>query len=384
MREIIMKPDLYKFGSFKEFADDFGLDGRDLILTSRPIYENVISKVLEQEPSLKAAQCVIQEDYASGEPTEPMIEAIFAAVNYESYDRVFAIGGGTIMDIGKLMVLKRPSSLNDLFFKREPIIREKKLIAIPTTCGTGSEVTMTSVAIVNDGQGGTTKLGLLDEDLIADTACLIPEFIKSLPHQPFAESLIDALIHAVESYLSPAKATMTSDLFGEGAIRTILRALKARQDGHDIKNEFADELLTAACYAGLAFLQGGCGIIHGISYPMSGKYFVTHGAANYVFFQATMQMYNETDPDGKIRNLRQMITEAFGGDIKADDTKAFDTLFEAITDLLPPKKMHEYGVKEEDIDFFTESVFQNQMRLVDNAYIKMTPDLVRRLYKESF
>ena len=79
-----------------------------------------------------------------------------------------------------------------------------------------------------------------------------------------------------------------------------------------------------------------------------------------------------------------MITEAFGGDIKADDTKAFDTLFEAITDLLPPKKMHEYGVKEEDIDFFTESVFQNQMRLVDNAYIKMTPDLVRRLYKESF
>ena len=231
-----------------------------------------------------------------------------------------------------------------------------------------------------DGNGGTTKLGLLDEDLIADAACLIPEFLETLPHQPFAEALIDALIHAVESYLSPSKATQTSDLFGEGAIKVILRALKENQEGVDIKSKYADELLTAACYAGVAFLQAGCGIIHGVSYPMSGKYFVTHGAANYVFFEATMKMYNETDPDGKIANLRAMICDAFA----CSDAEAFATLFAAITQLLPPKKMHEYGVQEEDIDLFTESVFQNQMRLVDNAYIKMTPELVRRLYVESY
>lgn len=383
MREIIMKPDLYKFETFKEFTEEFVLGKGDLILTTRPVYDNVIKQTLEGTDAAQAL-CVIQEDYGKGEPTEDMIGKIFDAVSYDSYDRVIAIGGGTIMDIGKLLVLKRPSTINDLFFKREPILREKKLIAIPTTCGTGSEVTKTSVAIVNDGMGGTTKLGLLDEDLIADTAVLIPEFIKSLPHQPFAESLIDALIHAVESYLSPDKATMTSDLFGEGAIKAILRALKAMQDGCDIKNEYAGELLTAACYAGIAFLQAGCGIIHGVSYPMSGKYFVTHGAANYVFFESAMRMYNETDPEGKIAQLRKMICEAFGTAGADADAKAFDTLFDAVTQLLPPKKMHEYGVKEEDIDLFTESVFANQMRLVDNAYIKMTPEQVRRLYVESY
>lgn len=383
MREIIMKPDLYKFDTFTEFTDEFGIGKGDLILTTRPVYENVIKQSIEGTKAAEAA-CVIQEDYGKGEPTEDMIEKIFAAADYDSYERVVAVGGGTIMDIGKLLVLKRPSSINDLFFKREPIVRQKELIAVPTTCGTGSEVTKTSVAIVGDGMGGTTKLGLLDEDLIANTAVLIPEFIKSLPHQPFAESLIDALIHAVESYLSPCNATMTSDLFGEGAIRTILKALKAMKDGVDIKNEYAGELLTAACYAGIAFLQAGCGIIHGVSYPMSGKYFVTHGAANYVFFESAMRMYDETDPDGKIAGLRGMITDAFGETGTDADAKAFDTLFDAITQLLPPKKMREYGVQEEDIDLFTESVFANQMRLVDNAYIKMTPELVRRLYVESF
>ena len=378
MREIIMNPELHKFGTFKEFAEEFGLGEGDLLLTTQPVYDGVIKDALAG-----GEQCIVQEDFGKGEPTEEMIEKIFAAVDYDSYKRVIAVGGGTIMDIGKLLVLKRPSSVNDLFFGREPIVREKKLIAIPTTCGTGSEVTKTSVAIVSDGQGGTTKLGLLDEDLIADAACLIPEFLENLPHRPFAESLIDALIHAVESYLSPSKATMTSDLFGEGAIRTITKALKAMQDGVDIKHEYADELLTAACYAGLAFLQAGCGIIHGVSYPMSGKYFVTHGAANYVFFEETMKMYNDTDPEGKISSVRRMITDAFvdGPATAEDDAKAFDTLFAAITQLLPPKKMHEYGVTEEDVTLFTESVFQNQMRLVDNAYIKMTPELVRRLYE---
>ena len=383
MREIIMKPDLYRFDTFESFRDEFAIGEGDLILTTRPVYEAVIKQSIEGTAAAKAV-CVIQEDYGTGEPTEDMIAKIFAAADYDAYSRVIAIGGGTIMDIGKLMVLKRPASINDLFFGREPIVREKKLIAVPTTCGTGSEVTKTSVAIVGDGKGGTTKLGLLDEDLIADTAVLIPELLKSLPHQPFAESLIDALIHAIESYLSPSKATMTSELFGEGAIRTILKALKAMQDGVDIKAAYAGELLTAACYAGIAFLQAGCGIIHGVSYPMSGKYFVTHGAANYVFFEATMRMYDEVDPRGKITKIKEMINDAFGQCGPEADEQAFDTLFEAVTQLLPPKKMHAYGVTEEDIDLFTESVFANQMRLVDNAYIKMTPERVRRLYVESF
>ena len=144
-----------------------------------------------------------------------MITNIFAAANSKDYDRVIAIGGGAIMDLGKLLSLKRTGSVHDLFFKKADVISEKELIAIPTTCGTGSEVTNISVAIVKEDNGKTTKLGLVSDLLIPGTVCLIPEFLKTLPYAPFASSAIDALIHAVESYLSPSRATMTSELFGD-------------------------------------------------------------------------------------------------------------------------------------------------------------------------
>ena len=374
MREILIKPDIYKFPTFAEFAEEFSMGRRDLILTTAYLKEAYIDAVLP------GANCLVQEDYGIGEPSEEMIEQMFAASDYKNYDRVVAIGGGTIMDIAKLFVVARTGSVNDLFFRRCDLIREKELVCIPTTCGTGSEVTMTSVAIVRAPEGGTTKLGLLDEKLIADQAILIPEFLENIPLRPMAESMIDALIHAVESFLSPSKATQTSDLFARGAIEVILRALKAYEEGEDLRKTRADELLTAACYAGIAFLTAGCGLVHGVSYPLSGKYHVTHGAANYAFFDATLRMYERRNPDGRIAELKSMIAGTLG----CSEEEAIEALARAEAAMVPVKTLKEYGATPEDLQEFTDSVFQNQMRLVNNAYVPMDPKGVLELYEEVY
>lgn len=371
MREILMKPGLHRFDTFKEFVNEFSLGERDLIFTTQYLYDTFIKNVAADVP------VVVQEDFGVGEPTEEMIDSLFAAVDYASYDRVVAIGGGAVMDMGKLLVIARTGSAGDLFWQRAELIREKTLVCIPTTAGTGSEVTMTSVAIVKDDAGKTTKLGLLDEKLIADVAVLVPEFLYNIPHRPFAEALIDALIHATESFLSPSRATITSDMFGEKAIRLIAKGLCMAAEGQDLRRVYGHELLSASCYAGVAFLQAGCGIVHGVSYPLSGAYLVTHGAANYIFFPEVLRIYEAEDPKGKWSEYAQILAQSLG----CAPEQARERVVELLDVLLPVKTMSEYGVQESDVAVFTDSVFENQMRLVNNAYVPMTREKVEALYR---
>ena len=374
MREILLKPQLRKFRAVGEFADEFQLKERDLVLTSEYIYD----------PLIKArgwpCQFVFLEKFGAGEPSQEMLTDIFAAVDPESYDRVIAIGGGAVIDTGKLLSLKRTGSPRDLFFKTADVVADKELIALPTTCGTGSEVTNISVAIVRDQNGETTKLGLVDDQLIPGAVCLIPEFLKTLPYAPFASSAIDALIHAVESYLSPARATMTSELFGVKAMELILEGFRRiGEKGRDARFEYLDEFLTASLYAGVAFLQAGCATVHALSFPLGGTYHVPHGEANYALFGKVLEKYDAIKPDGKFLEFRRTVARVLGRDEK-DAVASLTALLEKI---LPLKPLSAYGFQEEDIEIFADSVLKNQQRLVVNAYVPLSRELIVEIYRET-
>ncbi len=373
MREILIKGQLHKFQTFQGFAEEFHLNERDLIVTNEFIYQ----------PFLKnldlTCQIVFQEKFGKGEPSEEMITDIFAALNPDTYDRVIAVGGGAIMDICKVLSLKRPAAVSDLYFKRFDVIPEKKLIAVPTTCGTGSEVTNISVAIVKDDKGNTTKLGLVSDLLIPSAVCLIPEMLRTLPYQPFASSAIDALIHAAESYLSPDRATMTSELYGVKAMELILEGFRRiRDEGSDSRFGYLDEYLTASCYAGIAFLQAGCATVHAMSFPLGGTYHVPHGESNYALFGKVLEKYDAAKPQGKTASCKKIIAKIIGG--KEED--AISNLNILLETILPLKSLKEYGFKKEDIELFTDSVMENQQRLVTNSYIPLTKDLIKEIYRE--
>ena len=373
MREILIKGQLNKFGTFKDFADKFCLGERDLIMTNEFIY-----KPFMEQLGLDS-QIVFQEKFGAGEPSEEMLTDIFNALDPDSYDRIIAVGGGAIMDICKVLSLKRPSSVHDLYFKKFDVIPEKELVAIPTTCGTGSEVTNISVAIVKDENGSTTKLGLVSDLLIPSSVCLIPELLKTLPYKPFASSAIDALIHAVESYLSPTRATMTSELYGVKAMELILEGFRQiRDEGQDSRFSYLDEYVTASCYAGIAFLQAGCATVHAMSFPLGGTYHVPHGESNYALFGKVLEKYDAIMPDGKIAEFKKTIARILGG-TEDDAIENLNTLLETILHLKP---LREYGFREEDIEIFTKSVIENQQRLVTNSYVPLTEELIRNIYSE--
>lgn len=373
MKEILIKGQLYKFKTFQEFAEEFNLGNRDLIVTNEFIYKPFM------EGLNLDSQIVFQEKFGDGEPSEEMLTDIFAALDPDSYDRIIAVGGGAIMDICKVLSLKRPTSVHDLYFKKFDVIPEKELVAIPTTCGTGSEVTNISVAIVREDNGSTTKLGLVSDRLIPSSVCLIPEMLKTLPYAPFASSAIDALIHAMESYLSPDRATMTSELFGVKAMELILEGFRQIRDGgKEARFDYLEEYITASCYAGIAFLQAGCATVHAMSFPLGGTYHVPHGESNYALFGKVLEKYDAIKPEGKIAGLKKTIAGILGG-TEEDAIANLNQLLETILHLKP---LREYGFQEEDVDRFTESVIENQQRLVTNSYVPLTKELIKEIYRE--
>lgn len=375
MREILLKGQIHKFKKFDEFAAEFNLAQRDLIFTNEFIYKPFMEKL-----GLKC-QFVFQEKFGAGEPSEEMITDIFAAIPVESYDRIIAVGGGAIMDLGKLLALKRPSSVHNLFFGKDKVELEKELVAVPTTCGTGSEVTNISVAIVRDEAGKTTKLGLVSDLMIPKEVCLIPELLSTLPFAPFAASAIDALIHAVESYLSPTRATMTSELFGIKAMELILEGFRRiGESGPDARLEYLEEFLTAATYAGIAFLQAGCATVHGMSFPLGGTYHVPHGEANYALFGKVLEKYDTIKPNGKIADFKAVIARILG----CNASQALAHLAALEEKILKLKPLREYGFTKADIELFTDSVIKNQQRLITNSYIPLSKELIMEIYSECY
>ena len=377
MREILFKPEIHKFQKFQQFAEEFKLGKRDLLFTNEYIYTPFM-----KELNIDFAGMVFQEKFGAGEPSEDMITAILAEVDKYDYDRVIAVGGGAIMDLCKLIGLKRNGNVRELFFKKVDVIKEKQIIAIPTTCGTGSEVTNIAVTILKEEHSdNTTKLGLVSDQLIPDYAVLIPELLTTLPYKFFASSAIDALIHAVESYLSPARATQTSELFGVKAMEMILKGFKdIAENGPEARLPHLENFVTASTYAGLAFLTAGCATVHAMSFPLGGTHHVPHGESNYLLFSKVLEKYYARNKDGKIKDFTNLIADILG--CKEEDS--LDELKKLLEIILPLKALRTYGMKEEEVETFADSVLANQQRLVINSYVELNRDLIVEIYRELY
>lgn len=374
MKEIMVKPEIHSFETFAEFAQEFKLSGDDLILTNEFIYKPIMEKANLD------CKYVFQERYGAGEPTDIMVDAILAEMNKYSCKRVIAVGGGTIIDIAKVLILEGAVNV-DVLYDMDELKKEKELIIIPTTCGTGSEVT--NLAIINRTRKGT-KMGLGSTAMYADYAVLIPEFLKSLPYYVFATSSIDALIHAVESYLSPS-CTDYTEIFSVAAIRMILTGYcKVALQGEDARFEDSAMYLKASDFAGIAFGNSGCAAVHAMSYALGGKYHVPHGESNYQFFTDVLRKYQEKKPEGKIRQLEELIRQIAkeaGYESEKFSQNGIAVLEDILSKILVRKTMRDFGAVEIDIEPFAQSTVENQQRLLKNNYVPLTVDEIQEIYQ---
>ena len=229
--------------------------------------------------------------------------------------------------------------------------------------------------------GGETKLGLVSDDIIPNKVCLIPELLKTLPYKPFACSAIDALVHATESFLSPHRKTMTSELFSEKAMDLILKGFKLIDEkGQDARFEYLDQFVTASFYAGIAFLKAGCGPVHGMSFPLGGTYHVPHGESNYMLFGAIMDYYDEHKPDGEIMKFKELVSSILGCEVK-DAIPEMNALLQRI---LPLRPLRDCGFTEADFKAFPLSVEANQQRLMTNAYYPFDLESEEAIYRKCY
>ena len=368
MRELFLLPEVQSFANFTEFAKEHQVGPSDLIITNEPILPNFKDEIPAGVP------VICTETYGKGEPSDVQFEAIQEYASQFDYKRVIAVGGGTAIDISKMLCAAEGRNMDEMFDADPATLRRTKtLFCIPTTCGTGSEVTVTSVF---DRTRKGTKMGLTNYALGVDYAIMIPDLLKSLPASVFGSSSIDALIHAIESYLDMAQATVASRMFAEKAIDLILPIYRTIRDkGAEVRNDYLLDMQLASNFAGIAIANALPSASHAMGYPFAGKFHRPHGEACYVFLDVTMEKYLRDVKAGKVTEEQKkvwtnmMAILARGLDLPgASDETILQELDKLCGVILPRKCLKDYGATPEDCVDFGKSCYAQQQRLMTCAF----------------
>lgn len=371
MRLFQQKTTIEKYASAEAFAKEYKIGRTDFILASQSTYDCYF------KPLGLDAHVVYKNKYGAGEPTDVMIDALLEDFRATDCDRIIAIGGGAVIDMAKILVLEGTATTEQIFRREVPLEKAYPLIAVPTTCGAGSEVSNVSITELTSIH---SKMGLADDSIYADKAVLIPELLSKLPYSFFATSAIDAFIHAIESYVSP-KANVYTRMFSKQAMAMILEGFeKILGNGPEYRMELLEEFLVASNLAGVAFGNAGTGAVHAMSYPLSGAYHVTHGEANYQFLTAVFTEYQRLNPEGELTELNAYLA----GLLHCEEQNVYETLEMLLDKIIPRKKLHEYGMKEEEIRSFAESVEAGQQRLLNQSYVKFTIEQMEAIYRKLY
>ena len=312
-------------------------------------------------------------------PSVTTVEKATEAYKDSGADFIVALGGGSPMDVAKAVgvTAKYGGSITEYEGAHKVPGKIVPLIAIPTTAGTGSEVTAFSV--ITD-HSRDYKLTVFSYELLPAYAILDPELLTSAPASVAAACGIDAFIHAIESYVSP-KATLYTQMFSMKAMEMIMEGFrKIAKHGEAFRMNLLDDFLTASNLAGIAFGNAGTGAVHAMSYPLSGVYHVTHGEANYQFLTAVFAKYQELDPDGRIKELNSFLSNV----LECDADLVYVEIGKLLDQIIARKPLHEYGMREEEIESFAKTVEETQQRLLNQSYVKLTWQQMAEIYKELY
>ncbi len=247
------------------------------------VTDAVLVKLGLVEPLRRALEAqgidVAVHDGITPDPTYPVLAAGHEAVKAHRSDAILAVGGGSAIDAAKVIAAmavtgKTPAQLVGMLKVSKPML---PLFAIPTTAGTGSEVTV--AAVVTDPVAHA-KSAVIDPKLVPMAAALDPEIMRGMPKSITAATGMDALTHAVEAYINRWPHAETAQ-HCTAAVRMIFGNLKrAWENGDDL--EAREAMALAAFYAGLAFTKAYVGYVHAFSHKIGGMYGVPHGLANAI------------------------------------------------------------------------------------------------------
>lgn len=315
------------------------------------------------------------------EPSYMAVQAIVDEFKTTGADLIVACGGGSVMDAAKLASVLVTDEYGVKELLDNPGMAKKcvPIVLIPTTAGTGAEVTPNAIVGVPEKE---LKIGIVNENMIADYVILDARLIKNLPRKIAAATGVDALAHCIECFTSN-KANPFSDMYALEGCDLILNNIEKACDDSSAMVE-KNRMQIAAYYGGLAITASGTTAVHALSYPLGGKYHIAHGVSNAILLAPVMR-FNARNAAFRAR-LAEAYDRCCHEEVKAStvDEKAAWMIakMEGIVKHLEiPTSLKEFNVPAEDLEGLVAAGMQVQRLLVNNM-VTLTPDDARKIYQE--
>ena len=345
-------------------------------ITGAGLLELPLSKIKES-----GCEYVIFDDLAA-EPTYEQAQKAVDAFKESGADFIVAVGGGSVMDTAKLASVLATDEYGVKELLDNPQMAKKcvKTLMIPTTAGTGAEATPNAIVAVPEKE---LKVGIVNDNMIADYVILDAVMIKELPRKIAASTGVDALCHAVECFTSNKKNPF-SDIFALKAFEIIMKNIeKACDDPEALKEK--NNMLVASFYAGAAITASGTTAVHALSYPLGGRYHIPHGVSNAILLAPVMR-FNEPVCRGLFAEAYDRLAagESFATEAKSEEEKSawvVNRMEEIIEHLNIPKSLKEFGIGSEDLDELVEAGMGVQRLLVNNMRT-VTAEDAKKIYLE--
>ncbi len=354
-------------GSLSRLKEFVGNQDHVCLVTDKTLVGIGVARKVMDLLSDIGAKCTVFSDVPPN-PHEEVVEKAVTQAKKAGCNSVIALGGGSPLDVGKMVafLLTNPGKLEEYQWDNRPTDAPMaKLINIPTTAGTGSEVTATAVIISRN-----TKKGIKRDDLFAMVAIVDPALMVSMPPHITSTTGIDAFTHAYEAYVGLG-ANPVTDAWALEAMGLLIEYLpRAYVNGQDM--EARENVALAAVLAGVAMDQAGLGVIHSCSGPVASYYDVPHGLSNAVFLPYAVS-YNLIAALDK----HVMLAELFGMDTSGLSRReaaglAVDAVVQFLADLEIPEGLYDYFGTDEDIPKFAQSACD--MFLMKNNPRKPKPE----------
>ena len=370
----LMQPQKIVFGTscMQQFCKDYLAMGyKRLFILTAPVLRAMVEK------SIKPLEGIEIEIYdnINAEPSVSDFKCVLAKAQAFDADSVIGVGGGSVLDLAKLVatLLTSEQKVEDLFGIGFVAKRGVWFACIPTTAGTGSEVSPNAILL---DERDNQKKGIVSEHLMANAAYIDPELTWTVPAKVTAETGMDALTHCIEAYTNKFAHPLV-DMYAMMGIKLIAaNLLRAVKDGKDV--EAREAMALGSMYGGLCLGPVNTAAVHALSYPIGGEFHKSHGLSNAVLLPTVMR-FNIPANTKKYAE----IAVACGCPAGKDDTETAENGVRFIEQLSKdcgiPQSLLEIGIPQTAVDGMAKAAMDCQ-RLLKNNPREVTEQDCRDIY----
>ncbi|MFE4705504.1 iron-containing alcohol dehydrogenase [Peribacillus simplex] len=338
----------------------------------------VVQKVLDHIMPLSIPTITYTE--IAGEPTFQLLKDAVQTLDAEKCDLIIGIGGGSALDVAKATAALCGKGDITTYINGEKVVESRtvKSILLPTTSGTGSEVTMNAIFGDEEQQ---VKRGIVSPVFLPDVAIIDPELTISCPARVTAASGVDAFTHAIESYIA-IKATPLTKVYSEKAMKLFpANITRAVHNGNDLESRTGMSWVSSL--AGVALANAGVGAVHALAYPLGGKYHIEHGVANALLMPFVFEVIGKTCTE----EMMDVASFLQLGDFKTQPSEALkavvDYMYQLLEDLDLPTSLSELGIQEDSLPMLAEQAAKID-RLLSNTPYKLNEQKILGIYQSAF